>query len=162
MALGNFLKELGEDLRLTKHSPDLAAMLLRNCPGSTLEGLHFSDFLPQAEVARAEELLCVSDKHQDNGAAVAQAFHTRMVDTCASQFRTEVFHVRYVAWNGATRHIMGLRDFTDQGSLAQARATDAMLEMANEPEVPVPILPRPKQKAEKTRVSEKVVQEPAG
>ena len=132
------LKELGEDLRLTKHSPNLATMLLRNAPGSTLEGIHFRDFLPPAEVARAEELLCQSV--EVGGQAAAQAFHTRMVDSCASQFRTEVFHVRYVDWNGATRHLIGLRDFTDQASLAQARATDAMMEMP--PMVaPVPAVP---------------------
>jgi len=127
--------ELGEDLRLTKHSPNLATMLLRNAPGSTLEGIHFRDFLPPAEVARAEELLCQSV--EVGGQAAAQAFHTRMVDSCASQFRTEVFHVRYVDWNGATRHLIGLRDFTDQASLAQARATDAMMEMV----APVPAVP---------------------
>ena len=113
-------------------------MLLRNAPGSTLEGIHFGDFLPPAEVARAEELLCQSV--EAGGQAAAQAFHTRMVDSCASQFRTEVFHVRYVDWNGATRHLIGLRDFTDQGSLAQARATDAMMEMVVPPKAP-PTLP---------------------
>ena len=113
---------------MTSHSTNLATMLLRNHPGSTLEGTHFTDFLPQAEVERAQELLCKAAKDSEPQDAVAQAFHTRMVDSCASQFRTEVFHVRYVAWNGATHHIIGLRDFTDQESLAQGRATDAILE----------------------------------
>eukprot|EP00434_Breviolum_minutum_P029390 symbB.v1.2.025993.t1/scaffold2562.1/size76343/2 len=120
--------ELGEDLRMTSHSTNLATMLLRNHPGSTLVGTHFTDFLPPAEVERAQELLCKAAKDSEPQDAVAQAFHTRMVDSCASQFRTEAFHVRYVAWNGATHHVIGLRDFTDQESLAQGRATDAILE----------------------------------
>ena len=113
---------------MTSHSTNLATMLLRNHPGSTLVGTHFTDFLPPAEVERAQELLCKAAKDSEPQDAVAQAFHTRMVDSCASQFRTEAFHVRYVAWNGATHHIIGLRDFTDQESLAQGRATDAILE----------------------------------
>jgi len=134
--------ELGEDLRMMFHSTNLATMLLRNHPGSTLEGTHFTDFLPPAEVERAQELLCKSAKDSEPQDAVAQAFHTRMVDSCASQFRTEVFHVRYVAWNGATHHIIGLRDFTDQESLAQGRATDAILEQTQPQQIGISPLRR--------------------
>lgn len=59
--------------------------------------------------------------------------HPGLVDTCSSRFRTEVFQVRYQQVDGQVRHLIGLRDFTDQQSLAR-KATDEICE----PEVPKP------------------------
>lgn len=126
--------ELDEDLRLLWHSEDLATMLLRSRPGASVKGMYFSDFLPQSETARAVNLLCSHLSMEDHAcqfsSAVAQAFHTRLVDSCGSQFRTEIFHVRYGTWDGSTRHLIGLRDFTDQGSLMVSRA-DASLDRSH-------------------------------
>ena len=52
----------------------------------------------------------------------ANAFHTRLVDSCCSKFRTEVFHVSFRREDGEQCHLVGLRDFTDQESLATAHA----------------------------------------
>ena len=126
------------------HCEDLATMLLRNWPGASLEGMHFSDFLPESESDRAVELLRdyhTNDCESQHG-VIAQAFHTRLVDSCASQFRTEVFHVRYTTWDGSTRHLIGLRDFTDQGSLALSRA-DAAEAVDLCPMRPMSTSPRP-------------------
>ena len=48
------------------------------------------------------------------------------MDSCASKFRTEVFQVKYQLPTGQTRHLIGLRDFTDLQSLAGNKATDAI------------------------------------
>lgn len=126
--------ELDPNLRLTKHSPELAAVLLRDRPGASLEGSHLTDFMPAAEAARAKEILARVDEDENkDGATCASAFHTRLVDTCSSRFRTEVFQVRYQQVDGQVRHLIGLRDFTDQQSLAR-KATDEICE----PEVPKP------------------------
>lgn len=126
--------ELGEDLRLTSHSPELAAVLLRDRPGVSLEGLHLTDFMPTAEAARARELLVsntagtTGDLVDDGGKISANVFHTRLVDIYSSRFRTEVFQVCYSKIDGEVRHLIGLRDFTDQLSLAGRNATDQIRE----------------------------------
>eukprot|EP00913_Durusdinium_trenchii_P000501 g458.t1 len=97
-------------------------------------GSHLTDFMPAAEAARAKEILARVDEDENkDGATCASAFHTRLVDTCSSRFRTEVFQVRYQQVDGQVRHLIGLRDFTDQQSLAR-KATDEICE----PEVPKP------------------------
>jgi len=123
--------ELDEDLRLTTPAHDLGAMLLRNRQTSSLLGKKFVDLVPTTtEAERAEEILrgkAASDE------IAAQAFHTRLVDSCSSKFRTEVFHVQYRRLDGHLCHLIGLRDFTDQGSLAGRNAKDST-EEAEEPE----------------------------
>ncbi|CAJ1407226.1 unnamed protein product [Effrenium voratum] len=114
--------ELDADLRLTEHCPKLAAMLLRG--GFSTQGLRFSEFVARDEAARAEEILQYSGSH--GSSSVAQAFHTHLVDSCASKFRTEVFQVKYQLPSGQTRHLIGLREFTDLQSLAGNKAADAI------------------------------------
>ena len=108
--------ELDESLRLSHHSPELAAILLRDASPArrSLQGMRFRDFVatPEEAAKAQKELLGVSSL------SAASAFHTRLVDAYNSKFRTEVFHVRYQQ-NGRTSHLIGLRDFTDQTSLAQ-------------------------------------------
>eukprot|EP00439_Symbiodinium_sp_Y106_P035582 s363_g4.t1 len=120
-----------QDLRLTTPAHDLGAMLLRNRQTSSLLGKKFVDLVPTTtEAERAEEILrgkAASDE------IAAQAFHTRLVDSCSSKFRTEVFHVQYRRLDGHLCHLIGLRDFTDQGSLAGRNAKDST-EEAEEPE----------------------------
>lgn len=117
--------ELGEDLKLTSHSSELAAVLLRDRPGASLEGVPLTDFMPPAEAARAAEIL---GRGEVDGTISANVFHTRLVDTYSSRFRTEVFQVRYSKIDGGVRHLIGLRDFTDQLSLAGRNATDEIPE----------------------------------
>ena len=89
------------------------------------QGLRFSEFVARDEAARAEEILR-KDCGSHGSSSAAQAFHTRLVDSCASKFRTEVFQVKYQLPTGQTRHLIGLRDFTDLQSLAGNKATDAI------------------------------------
>ena len=56
----------------------------------------------------------------------ANVFHTRLSDSCSSKFRTEVFRVAHRQADGAVHHLLGWRDFTDQGSLAGPKAFDTM------------------------------------
>ena len=96
-------------------------MLLRR-PEVSLEGFEFRDFIAASDAERALEILL------DPSGQVARAFHTHLVDSCASRFRTEVFQVRYRKMSGEQCHLLGLRDFTDQKSLAQEKATDVIRE----------------------------------
>ncbi|CAE7219602.1 unnamed protein product [Symbiodinium natans] len=114
--------ELDQDLRMIRHSPELSAMLLRDRPGASTEGLAFTDFIHAADAARAAELLlnpiCVGTG--------AHAFHTRLVDTFSNKVCVEIFAVMTETSEGEVRHLLGLRDFTDSPSLSGERATDAM------------------------------------
>eukprot|EP00439_Symbiodinium_sp_Y106_P073305 s2250_g13.t2 len=126
---------LDSDLRITDNSPQLAAMLLRDRPGS-VQGLKFTDLMPTShEATRAYEILAetssmssgteVSAVSEDES-ILANVFHTRLVDSCSSKFRTEVFRVTYRQADGEVHHLLGLRDFTDQASLAGPKAFDTM------------------------------------
>ena len=126
--------ELDSNLRITDDSPQLAAMLLRDGPGS-VKGMTFTDLMPTVpEAARANEILSfnsaktqVSVVSDDSRASIlANVFHTRLVDSCSSKFRTEVFQVAYSQADGEVHHLIGLRDFTDQASLAGRKAFDTM------------------------------------
>lgn len=102
-------------LRLCHHSPELAAVLLRDRPGFSFEGTKFQDLVATSWEAREAALqLNRGDEAEE---PIAQSFHTRLVDSCSSKFRTEVFHVKYCKPDGQTSHLVGLRDFTDQSSL---------------------------------------------
>lgn len=80
-------------LRLCHHSPELAAVLLRDRPGFSFEGTKFQDLVATSWEAREAALqLNRGDEAEE---PIAQSFHTRLVDSCSSKFRTEVFHVKY-------------------------------------------------------------------
>ena len=118
--------ELDADLRMAEHTPSLSAMLLHNRPGATLAGMEFADLLAgAAEAARVVEILrrfedCPPDSVN------AQAFHTHLVDSDSNRFRTEVFQVMYHTPQGNARHLIGLRDVTDQESLSGSRAIESL------------------------------------
>ncbi|CAE7763102.1 DNAH7 [Symbiodinium sp. CCMP2456] len=110
--------ELDATLRLVEHSDDLAAILLR--PGLSLAGTKFEDLLAGPEERRAAlQLLRQPRTSGVSSSIVAQAFRTRLVDSCASKFSCESFHVKYQKPDGKTCHLVGLRDVTDQESLAR-------------------------------------------
>ncbi|CAE6972192.1 CACNA1F, partial [Symbiodinium sp. KB8] len=118
--------ELDADLQIAEHSPALAAMLLRDRPGTTLEGMDFTDLIPgAAEAGRAVELLRKFEDHPPDSLK-AQAFHTHLVDSDANRFRTEVFQVTYHTLQGRVRHLIGLRDVTDQGSICGSKAVESL------------------------------------
>ncbi|CAE7917581.1 rsmI, partial [Symbiodinium necroappetens] len=114
--------ELDDKLRFAAAAPDLEAMLLKNTQASSLCGKRFTDLMPTREEAKRTEKLL-----QGTGGweISATAFHTRLIDSCSSKFRTEVFHVKYLRPNQQVCHLLGLRDFTDQGSLAGQKAMDS-------------------------------------
>ena len=110
--------ELDADLRITSESsPQLASMFLRT---STL-GVSFTDFVSTEERSRAAEILNsrlpakTGSAHHGSHAVSAKAFHTRLVDSYSSKFRTEVFQVSYRKLDDQIWHLIGLREFTDQG-----------------------------------------------
>ncbi|CAE7357785.1 FCPF, partial [Symbiodinium microadriaticum] len=121
--------ELDQDLRLLRHSPELSAMLMRDRPGSSLEGLAFTEFVHSSEATRAWELLknpsCVLSAGQGTS---AHAFHTRLVDTFANKVCVEVFHVQgamapsrtsaALAAGSATLAFLGAQAFTASPSVA--------------------------------------------
>ncbi|CAE7814824.1 rsmI [Symbiodinium sp. CCMP2456] len=123
--------ELDADLKITKDSPQLATMLLRDRAGATVKGMRFTDLMPtEHEAERAYEILAGSYTETAAGPGReegihANAFHTRLVDSCSSKFRTEVFQVAYSQVDGQVHHLIGLRDFTDQTALAGEKAVDA-------------------------------------
>ena len=78
--------------------------------------------MPVGEAERAQEIL-MSRIRSD---LAAHAFHTHLVDSYSSKFRTEVFQVKYAMMDGRECHLVGLRDFTDLKSLAGENATDAI------------------------------------
>ena len=117
--------ELDADLRMVEHSPSLAALLLRGRPGATLAGTDFTDLLANAaEAGRAVELLRGLEDCPRDGVN-AQAFQTHLMDSDTNKFRTEVFQVMYHTPEGHARHLIGLRDVTDQGSLSGSRAVES-------------------------------------
>mmetsp|Transcript_70614 Transcript_70614/g.165586 ORF Transcript_70614/g.165586 Transcript_70614/m.165586 type:complete len:582 (-) Transcript_70614:9-1754(-) len=112
--------ELDADLRLTKHSRQLAAMLLRDRPGESLAGKLLTDFMPVFDAQQANSKLRnfrSSQQEKDEKSEIetmhAHAFHTRLVDSCYTKLRTEVLQVMYTTGDGAICHLVGLRDFTD-------------------------------------------------
>ena len=100
--------ELDENLRILSFSPHLASMLLRR--SSTLEGARFIDFIPtdqgkdhatqylggyQSEM----EIQMRAEPSSKRGSKVsAKAFHTYLVDSCSSKFRTEAPQTRFGRW----------------------------------------------------------------
>lgn len=126
--------EIDSELKLLSHSNTLATMLLRQT-GASLEGRKLTDFIAPGEARRVEELLLTP---RDDGAAYA--FHTHLVDSCSSKFRTEVFQVKYAMMDGQECHLLGLRDFTDIKSLAGDNAADAIREGHSLDEWPPPTL----------------------
>lgn len=121
--------ELDTELQLVEDNPNLTTMLLGR-PGASLKGRKFSDFISSRDQRRATELL-----QQD---ARAIAFHTRLVDSYSSKFRTEVFQVKYTKMNGQKCHLLGLRDFTDVKPLAGDTATDAIRDTVASAPLPPP------------------------
>ncbi|CAE7041343.1 unnamed protein product [Symbiodinium sp. CCMP2592] len=110
------------DLCLTEHCPELAAILLRDRPGSSLAGVAFTDFVAtKEEAARAEQALNKGNFEDLS----ANAFSTRLVDTNSSKFCTELLQVKYCKMGDAVHHLIGLREITDQESLARPRELDA-------------------------------------
>mmetsp|Transcript_67462 Transcript_67462/g.158257 ORF Transcript_67462/g.158257 Transcript_67462/m.158257 type:complete len:551 (+) Transcript_67462:62-1714(+) len=135
--------ELDEMFRLTGHSKELATILLRE--RTDLAGIRFSDFVASSgEASHALQMLreveVVPGEIHGADEVRAAAFHTRLVDSCSSKFRTEVFHIKYRKADGEIYHLLGLRDFTDQNSLARepnARRPDsATVPAGGEPDIP--------------------------
>jgi len=112
--------ELDQDMKLMSPSQKLSTMLLGRA-GATLEGSKFTDFVASGDAERAAEILTTSDN-----VSGAHAFHTHLVDSCSSKFRTEIFQVKYRRANGKRCYLLGLREFTDLKSLAGGNATDAL------------------------------------
>lgn len=99
-------------------------MLLRDKGCASLKRARFTDLVARQDSLRAEQNLTYSQHGASN--ACANAFHTHLVDSCSSKFRTEVFQVKYQMPSGRQCHLIGLRDFTDLKSLAGDKAADAI------------------------------------
>ena len=114
--------ELDGKQRLTRHSQELATMLLIDRPGASLEGRSLMEFMPPEETARGRELLTKlvpSESENEHELSItAHAFHTRLVDSTASKIQVEAFQVRFEKDDGTAHSLVGLRDFTDTTSLS--------------------------------------------
>ncbi|CAE7261000.1 unnamed protein product [Symbiodinium natans] len=120
--------ELDGDLCLTKHCPELAAMLLKG--RCNLEGKKLTEFMPPMEVLRAEENL---RRFSDDDPEPAQAFHTRLVDSISSRLCIELFQVQYKEMDGRHCHLVGIRDFTDSPGLLAANSEMSLADPFEEP-----------------------------
>ena len=128
--------ELDGDLRVVQDSAALAAMLL--CAGSTLAGRDFRDFVQKSDADEAVELLKRFDGSQPD--VNTQVFHTRLQDSDCNKIPTEVFQVAYRTTRGEARHLIGLRDVTDQGCLARGKSADSSDLQLSYPMMPVDTL----------------------
>ncbi|CAE7214625.1 unnamed protein product [Symbiodinium sp. KB8] len=118
--------ELDADLRMTEHKASLSAMLLRCRSGGTLAGTDFTDLLAgAAEAGRVVELLRRFEDRPPESVN-AQAFLTHLMDSDSNRFRTEVFQVMYHTPQGVARHLIGLRDVTDQDSLVGSKVVESL------------------------------------
>ena len=118
--------ELDADLRMTEHKASLSAMLLRCRSGGTLAGMDFTDLLAgAAEAGRVVELLRRFEDRPPESVN-AQAFLTHLMDSDSNRFRTEVFQVMYHTPQGVARHLIGLRDVTDQDSLVGSKVAESL------------------------------------
>lgn len=133
--------ELDEELRLTEHSNELAAMLLRDSVaggrGGTLKGTLFTDLMPPMDAPPAIAKLSMFRSSGSSSQPPAQtvrahAFHTRLVDSWSTKLRTEVLQVMYTKMDGQTCHLVGLRDFTDSKPFAVSRGATGDGEEAEE------------------------------
>ncbi|CAJ1363408.1 unnamed protein product, partial [Effrenium voratum] len=122
--------QLDSELRLMVHSPELAAMLLRDPQGASLAGMKFTDFMPAVDASHASEHLKdirSSSTYGSERSKSAHAFQTRLVDSCSSKLRAEVFQVMY-RQGSETYHLVGLRDFTDTKPLRRSFDMDASMD----------------------------------
>ncbi|CAE6947201.1 unnamed protein product [Symbiodinium sp. CCMP2592] len=128
--------ELDGNLRVAQDSAALAAMLLR--AGSKLAGRDFRDFVQKSDADEALELLKRFDGSLPD--VNTQAFHTRLQDSDCNKIPTEVFQVAYRTSRGEARHLIGLRDVTDQGCLARGKSADSSDIQLSYPMMPVDTL----------------------
>ncbi|CAK9033917.1 unnamed protein product [Durusdinium trenchii] len=111
--------ELDANLRLTKHSPELAAMLLRDFQGASLAGMGLTDLMPDRDAARAMTHLVdfrstsSSSQQPTSLRKSAHAFQSRLVDSGATKISVEIFQVMYRPVGGETCHLVGIKDITD-------------------------------------------------
>ena len=108
------------------------------CAGSTLAGRDFRDFVQKSDADEAVELLKRFDGSQPD--VNTQAFHTRLQDSDCNKIPTEVFQVAYRTTRGEARHLIGLRDVTDQGCLARGKSADSSDLQLSYPMMPVDTL----------------------
>ncbi|CAK9083872.1 unnamed protein product [Durusdinium trenchii] len=103
--------ELDSELKFVSESVQLATMLLHR-PGASMQGMKLTDFIAAPDVARAEEVL---SQHPSDD-VTAHAFHTHLVDSCSSKFRTEIFQatgLKSTKWEvgrSGTRNVRTWRD----------------------------------------------------
>ncbi|CAE7947376.1 unnamed protein product, partial [Symbiodinium sp. KB8] len=76
------------------------------------------------EAHRAEENL---RRFSENDPEPAQAFHTRLVDSCSSKLCVEMFQVQYTKTDGQYCHLVGIRDFTDSPGLLVPASSEQSL-----------------------------------
>jgi len=98
--------ELDSDFCLLSHSKALAALLLRS---GNLAGSCFFDLVCGTDRERAMEHL----RNFGGQGVMAHAFHTHILDSCATKLSAEVFQVKYNKTDGQVCHLVGLREFSD-------------------------------------------------
>lgn len=129
--------ELDSRLRLREHSPELAAMLLRDFQGASLAEMKLTEFMPAMDASKAMTYLqdfrstSTSSASRRREQQQAHAFISRMVDSGATKIKVEIFQVMYRTPGGEACHLVGIRDITDSKPFVSDE------ELSDELEVPV-------------------------
>lgn len=109
--------ELDSKQCLSKHSPELAAMLLIDRPGASLKGRSLLEFMPPDEAARGADHLTrvIQSESDEDSRLLTHGFHSRLLDSASSKVCVEIFQVRF--GGGLEHSLVGLRDITDSKAL---------------------------------------------
>lgn len=145
--------ELDSRLRLREHSPELAAMLLRDFQGASLAEMKLTDFMPVVDASKAMTYLqdfrststsTISRRREQQ----AHAFISRLVDSGATKIKVEIFQVMYRTPGGEACHLVGIRDITDSKPFVSDEELSDELEaplqeQASSQRSPSPEVPQP-------------------
>lgn len=109
---------LGEDLRITQPSPQLATLLLRPPSPEGLQGTHLSDL--SASRAESERLLSFIRRDAQDGAG---SLHTSFRDSNACAVEVQLYHIQGCDADDHNFHVVGVCE--DTGSFRVPPAASA-------------------------------------
>jgi len=102
--------ELDVDLRLVGPTPQLSGFLLHGTNRS-IAGANFVDFIPFEEDRDTfQERITNAKSGLQN---VAQVWHMHLCDGDSTAINVEAFSVSFEGFGGRTRHLVGIREFSD-------------------------------------------------
>lgn len=102
--------ELDHTLKMTKHSNRLASMLFKT--GTSLAGCEFQKLVASDEDRQHFYDHVSADAPQTR--SLADVFHISLLDSLRNVVKVEVFHVCFAGLTGCRRHLLGVREHSDQ------------------------------------------------